>query len=254
MLGAIIGDLAGSIYEYDQVQKTKPIKIKNLIEDNAFFSDDTILTIAVADAILSNTDYESKLKEYGLKYEIYTPDFQPYFSHPFSPGFIKWIHDNKEGKSTGNGAMMRVSPVGFLFDSVEDVIKNARLSVTPSHSSPSSIQHATTIALIIYYARQGLSKNDIINKLNLKIKKPKITHFNLTCEDTIDLCLYSIFTSNSFKESIAIAISFGGDTDTNACIVGSMAEAFYGITEDIKKQALEKLPQGFVKILKKCGY
>ena len=254
MLGAIIGDLAGSIYEFEQFKQVKPIKINKIIEDNSFFSDDTILTIAVADAILSNTDYESKLKEYGLNYLTYKPNFKPYFKFPFSPGFIDWLQSKSIAFSSGNGAMMRVSPVGFLFNNEEDVIKNARLSVIPSPNTPLSIQHATTIALIIFYARQGLSKKDIKKKLNLKIKKPNLTHFNLTCEDTIDICLYSIFNSNSFEESIALAISFGGDTDTNACIVGSMAEAFYGINEELKRQAFEKLPQEFVKVLKKCGY
>jgi len=254
MLGAIIGDLAGSIYEFDQFKQTKPVKIKNIIEDNAFFSDDTILTIAIAEAITSNTSFEKKLREYGLKYNSYSPNFKPYFKFPFSPGFRSWIKKENDGNSNGNGAMMRISPVGFLFNSEEEVIKNARLSVIPSHNTPESIKHATTIALIIFYARQGMTKQAIINKLNLKFKKPNITQFNSTCEDTIDLCLYSIFNSNSFEESISLAISFGGDTDTNACIVGGMAEAFYGISDELKEQALKKLPQQFVEVLRKCGY
>ncbi len=254
MLGAIIGDLAGSIYEFEQFNQIKPVKIKNIIEDNAFFSDDTILTIAIIDAIISNTSYETKLREYGLKFATYAPDFKPYFKFPFSPGFRAWLKNKNEGNSTGNGAMMRVSPVAFLFDNEDDVVKNAHLSVIPSHNTPESIKHATTIALIIFYARQGMTKNDIVSKLNLEIKKPNITQFNRTCEDTIDLCLFSIFNSNSFEESISLAISFGGDTDTNACIVGSMAEAFYGISDKLKKQAFKKLPKNFIEILKKCGY
>ena len=251
MLGAVIGDLAGSIYEFEQINNFHKVKINNIIEDNAFFSDDTILTIAVADAILNNVDYEKKLKEYAIEYGNKTPKNIPYFKTMFSPGFTKWSKSNFQGENTGNGAMMRISPVGYLFNTEEDIIKNARLATIPSHNNEIAIESATIVALIIFYARLGLDKQKIINKLNLKIKKPKITKFNYTCADTIDLCLYSLFNSNSFEESIRIAISFGGDTDTNACIVGSMAEALYGTDESLKELALTKLPKKFVDILNK---
>ena len=182
MLGAIIGDLAGSIYEFEQINNFHPVKINNIIEDNSFFSDDTILTIAIADAILNNVNYETKLKEYALVYDNKIPKDIPYFKTMFSPGFTKWSKSNFQGDSIGNGAMMRISPVGYLFNTEEDVIKNARLATIPSHNSKIAIESATTVALIIFYARLGLSKQEIISKLNLKIKKPKITKFNYTCE------------------------------------------------------------------------
>ena len=251
MLGAIIGDLAGSVYEYDQIKKAHEIKIEKIIEDNAFFSDDSILTMAILDAILSNKDYGGKLKEYAKKYEKYLPDCKPYFNTVFSPGFSKWANGDYIGNSMGNGAMMRVSPVGYLFDSKEEVLENARLATIPSHNDEVSIKCAQTIALIIYYFKKGYSKNKVIEMMNLTIKKPVIDKFNYTCKDTIDLCLYSIFTSNSFKESIQIAISFGGDTDTNACIVASVCEALYGIDDDLIKLALEKLPKEFISLLKR---
>ena len=122
MLGAIIGDLAGSIYEYDQIKNHKEINVGNIIEENAFYSDDTILTVAIADAILSHSNYEDKLKEYTLKYENYKPSFAPYFKTTFSPNFIKWAKDETSDSSSGNGAMMRVSPIGYLFNSEEEVI------------------------------------------------------------------------------------------------------------------------------------
>jgi len=249
MLGAIIGDLAGSIYEFEQINNFHKVKINNVIEDNAFFSDDTILTIAIADAILNNVDYETKLKEYAIEYDNKIPNDIPYFKTMFSPGFTKWAKGNFQGESSGNGAMMRISPIGYLFNTEEDVIKNARLATIPSHNNHDAIKSAKIISLIIYYARLGLDKQEIINKLNLKIKKPKITKFNYTYADTIDLCLYSLFNSNSFEESIRLAISFGGDTDTNACIVGSMAEAMFGIDESLKEQALSKIPKKFIDIL-----
>lgn len=251
MLGAIIGDLAGSIYEFEQIKKITPIKVKNIIEKEAFISDDTILTIAIADAIIHNASYEEKLKEYVVKYGNKAPKNIPYFKTMFSPGFTKWAKSNTQGKSCGNGAMMRISPVGFLFDKEEDVIVQTYLATIPSHNTTEAIECAKLVSLIIFYARHGLSKNDIIKRLNLKIKEPQINGFNYTCADTIDVCLYSLFKSNTFEDSIKLAISFGGDTDTNACIVGSMAEAMYGINEELKRKALSKLPSEFIEILSK---
>ena len=252
MLGNIIGDLAGSIYEYEQVMDCHRVIVKNIIEDNAFFSDDTVLTIAIADAILSKCSFETKLKEYALKYNDKLPNVTPYFKTMFSPNFAQWAMSNKTGESHGNGAMMRVAPVGFLFDTEEEVKANAMLATIPSHNNVFAIESAQTIALIIYYARQGLGKNEIKEKMHLKITKPIVSKFNYTCEDTIDICLYSFFHSNSFEEAIRKAISFGGDTDTNACIVGGMAEAMWGIEDGIKQKALDYLPKEFRDVLNKA--
>lgn len=253
MLGAIIGDLAGSIYEFDQFHEHTKVSVKNIIEDNAFYSDDTILTIAIADCIINNKDYAKTLKEYAIKYENEIPKNVPYFEKMFSSGFLSWAKsNNQQGTSQGNGAMMRISPVGYLFNSEDEIIKNVYLATSPSHNTNEAIECATKVALIIFYARKGLSKEEIKKKLNLEIKTPNITKFNYTCTDTIDVCLYSLFNSNSFEESIKTAISFGGDTDTNACIVGSMAEAMFGISDELKQKALEKLPKHFKQILEKC--
>lgn len=113
MWGAIIGDLAGSIYEYDQIKEIKGVNPINIIPDNAFFSDDTILTIAISEAAQKNEDYGKYLKKHGNLYKEYKPDFKPYFKTSFSPGFIKCCNSSKNGNSIGNGAMMRISPIGF---------------------------------------------------------------------------------------------------------------------------------------------
>ena len=252
MLGAIIGDLAGSIYEYEQIKNSQPVFINKIIEDNSFYSDDSILTIAILDAILTNASYEVKLKEYGKKYENYLPLYTPYFKTTFSPGFSKWVNGDYVGTSMGNGAMMRVSPVGYLFNSEEEVLENAYLATIPSHNDEIAIKYAQMVALIIFYFRKGYSKDEVIKKMNLKISKPVITSFNYTCKDTLDVCLYSLFNSNSFKESIELTLSFGGDTDTNACIVGSMAEAMFGINEELKQKAISKLPKEFISIMTKA--
>lgn len=132
MLGSIIGDLAGSVYEYGQFQNFSPVTPKNLIEKDAFFSDDSILTIAVLDSILSGESYEKKLKEYATKYQNYRPNVKAYFQNSFSPSFIKWAKGNYVGSSIGNGAMMRISSVGYLFDTEKEVLENARLATIPS--------------------------------------------------------------------------------------------------------------------------
>jgi len=253
MWGAIIGDLAGSIYEYEQYKNVSKIKINNLIEENSFFSDDTILTVAILDAILNDCDYEQYLKIYATKYMNYKPDFNPYFKTPFSPGFTKWVNSDEIGYSTGNGAMMRVSAVGYLFDNEEDIIKHAKAATIPSHNTEEAINSATVVAMIIYLARKGLTKEQIIEKLNLKIVYQDFTKFNSTCSETINNCLYALFTSNSFEDAIIKVISFGGDTDTNACIVGAMAEALYGIDDELIEQASLKMQEPFIKKLE-LGY
>lgn len=249
MLGAIIGDLAGSVYEFGQIKQISRVECKQLLKNNCFFSDDTILTMAILKSSLTDKNYEKALKEFCLKYENYKPNFSPYFNSPFSPNFIKWAHANTQGLSSGNSAMMRISPIGFLFNNEEDIIKNTYLATIPSHNSEEAIECATIISRIIFNARYNMSKMDIINKLHLNITKPQINKFNSTCKETIDVCLYSLFTSNSFEESIKKVLSFGGDTDTNACIVGSMAEAMFGISDDLKIKAKKYLPKEFNDLL-----
>lgn len=254
MWGAIIGDLAGSIYEYEQTREVKGIKISNdLIPLNAFYSDDTILTVAVLDAIISNKSYEEMLRKYGKEFINYKPAFTPYFKKPFSPGFVKWLNGDYIGNSTGNGAMMRISPVGYLFTIEEDVIDNAKLATNPSHNTPEAIECAVIIARIIFMARRGYSKDDIIKKINLKYKYEPFITFNTSCLETINNCLCAVFSSQSFDESIRKILSYGGDTDTNACIVGSLAEALYDVDKDLVEKAKSKLPEEFVKKIE-LGY
>ena len=252
MWGAVIGDIAGSIYEYGQIKKVEQINVSEIIPKDGFFSDDTILTIAILDAIENDKNYEKYLKQYGKKYIEYKPKITPYFKTSFSPGFIKWINGNNEGKSIGNGAMMRISPVGYMFDSEQEVIKNVRLATIPSHNTIEAIKCSEVIALIIYYSRQGMTKEKIIKKMNLKLKYNHFQKFNSTCYDTINNCLFALFSANNFEESIKKVVSFGGDTDTNACIVGSMAEAMYGIDLELIEKAKRKIPNEFTQVLERA--
>lgn len=255
MYGAIIGDLAGSIYEFDQLNGIKNIKINNLIEENSFFSDDTILTVAVLDAINNGSlDYDLYLRKYIEKYKNYKPSFSPYFKSSFSPGLIKWSRDNVVGVSKGNGCLMRVSPVGYMFNCEKDVISNATLATIPSHNTQESICSAITISLIIFYLRKGMSITDIYKKLNLDVRYVPFEKFNTTCKETIGNCLYALYNSTSFEDAISQTIMMGGDTDTNACIVGAMAEALYGIDSSLIDKAKEKIPKEFVKVIDRSGF
>ena len=254
MYGAIIGDLAGSIYEYEQIKKIKSINIDSLIQSNSFYSDDTILTIALLDAIMNNCNYGEYLRKYIKQYKDYKPNYEPYFRSSFSSGLIKWSESNQTGFSHGNGAMMRISPIGYMFNNEQEVIENARLATIPSHNSNEAINAATTIALIIYYLRNGFNKEEIFSKFNLTISYIPFTKFNTTCEETLNNCLYTFYHSNSFEDSIRKTIAMGGDTDTNACIVGSMAEALYGIDDNLIDEVDRRIPKDFVKVLKKSRY
>ena len=251
MYGAIIGDLAGSIYEYDQTKSIKPIYKDKIIEDNSFFSDDTILTVAIADCILNNGEYGKYLKEYTKRYINYHPDFYPYFKSSFSPSFIKWANGENEGNSIGNGALMRISSVGYLFNTKEEVLNNAYLATIPSHNSSEAISYAKLIAMIIFLSRSGYIRGEIINALDIKLQYKPFERFNTTCSQTIDNCLYALFTSNSFEESILKVISYGGDTDTNACIVGSMAESLYGIDDKLINEVKNRIPYELSSVIDK---
>lgn len=251
MYGAIVGDLVGSIFEYQQMREVTSIEVPSqMILKESFFSDDTILTVAILDAILHDQNYEYYLKEYGRRFVNYRPPVKEYFKTSFSPGFLKWMDGFSDGTSKGNGALMRISPVGYLFDTEQEVIHHATLATIPSHNSQEAIESAQKIALLIFYARQNLSKEQIIKKLNITLKYKPFQKFNTTCSDTIDNCLYALFTSDNFEDSVRKIVSYGADTDTNACIVGSMAEALYGMDDKWIEEANRKIPSQFVKILK----
>ena len=249
MYGSIYGDLAGSIYEFEQLKEIKSIDNGGYLSDKSFFSDDTILTVAVCAAIKDDKDYDKYLRKYIIDYMDYKPDFHPYFRSSFSPNLIKWAKSDLEGHSQGNGAMMRISPVGFLFDSEDEVIENAKLATIPSHNSEEAIDSATKIALVIFYLRKGYSKEEVFNMLDINVKYTPFKKFNTTCSETIDNCLYAFYCSNSFIDAMQKTLLMGGDTDTNCAIVGGMAEACYGMDNSLIQDVNKIIPTKFVKVL-----
>ena len=252
MYGAVIGDLAGSIYEYDQLKGIKKIDMDYLIEDNSFYSDDTILTMATLDAVLHNKHYSYYLKKYIKEYINYKPNFTPYFKNSFSPNIIKWSKGDYYGRSYGNGALMKISPIGYMFDNEKDVKENAIAATIPSHNSKEAIIHATKLALIIYYLRKGMYKEKILDILDLDLEYKPFKKFNTGCEETFNNCIHAFYNSYNFEDAIRKTLLMGGDTDTNCAIVGSMAEAAYGIKDNVIEKANEKLPEEFVRLLSKA--
>ena len=272
MYGAIIGDIVGSIYEYDEFNNSekgiinleKRLEIltkKDLIEENCFFSDDTILTIAILDSILNGFSYSDKLKEYGLKYGTEKLNKLNYFEYMFSSGFTQWCKGEKEGNSRGNGCMMRIAPIGFLYNSLEEVEKNSELATIPSHNSERAIRASKVVSSVIYLARTGSSKTEIIEflkdsyNINLEYNLEELQKtylFDATC-NVLEICLYILLSSNDYETAIRNAISIGGDTDTIACIVGGMAEALYGVPQYLIDLAKTKLPSIFNELLE-IGY
>lgn len=237
MLGAIIGDVVGSVYEFNNI-KTKDFKF---ITEKNNFTDDTIMTVAVANALMNDLDVEKEIKRMGLKY-------------PSSYGvrFSEWLNGYIKGpyNSFGNGAAMRVSPCGWLGNSEEEVKALSKKVTEITHNHPEGIKGAEVVAMCIYYARKGYSKEYIKNyvkkyyKLNFTyVDLVKNYTFNETCQESVPQAIYCFLISTDFEDAIRTAISIGGDSDTIAAITGSIAEAFYKEIDGlVVREVLKKLP------------
>ena len=236
MLGAIIGDIVGSRFEFNN---TSDIDFE-LFTSACDFTDDTICTIAVADAALNGKPYEEAMLEWCRK-----------FPHPmgsYGGSFARWIHSANPVpyNSFGNGSAMRVSAVGWLFDTEEEVLEQAGQSAEITHNHPEGIKGAQAVALAIYLARKGMSKEEVLERMKgyyPVFTKPVLgkNSFDETCQGTLPICLGIIEKANDFEEALRYAIAVGGDSDTIGAIVGGIAEALWGIPEEMKARALEYL-------------
>ena len=249
MLGSIIGDIIGSRFEINPITS----KSFNLFDNACRFTDDTVLTIAIADALLAKKDYKAKVLDYGLKYH----------NKGYGPGFIRWV-DSKgktQGHSYGNGSAMRIAAVGFYFETKEKVVEQAKKAVEMTHNHPEGIKGAQAIAFAIFLARNGYSKEEIkfeiSNKFEYKFEqsiseiKENYT-FSIICQDTVPQALTCFFESTDYEDAIRNAVSLGGDADTLACIAGGVSEAFYGgVPLSIKTQARTFLPSEFLTVIDK---
>ena len=253
MLGAIIGDIVGSIYEWNN-HKSKEF---TLLTYRNYFTDDSVMSLAISKALLmAKTDY-SDLGDMAIKYmqEI----GRNYPDCGYGGGFYKWMFsdDPKPYMSYGNGAAMRVSACGFVARSLDEAIMFSKKVTEVTHNHPEGIKGAEATAVAIYLAKAGknlLEIRDYINKhyypLNFRLDDIREPYeFNETCQGTVPQAIEAFLESTSFENAIRNAISIGGDSDTIAAITGSIAEAYYGIPADIRKHTLTYLDERLLGIL-----
>lgn len=225
MIGALAGDIIGSIYEF---RNHKGLDIE-LFSDLSYFTDDSVLTVALADSILYGKPYVKLLKAYYNEY----PDAG------YGGMFHQWASSDKSKpyNSFGNGAAMRISPVGFAFQTLEEVLQKAEEYTAVTHDHPEGIRGAQAVAASIFWARTGFTRDQIRTGVqerfgyNLARTCDEIrpgNHFDETCQGSVPEAITAFLESTSFEHAIRLAISLGGDSDTIACITGGMAQAFYG--------------------------
>ncbi len=239
MLGAVAGDIIGSIYEFDNV---KTIDFP-LFTRRSFFTDDSVHTIALADAYLHQVPYEKKLKEY---YHLY-PDAG------YGGMFRHWAasEDEKPYNSYGNGAAMRVSPAGYIQTDLAGTLAAAEKSAAVTHNHPEGIKGAQAAAAAIFMARSGATREQIrtytVETFGYNLERRlddirPVYKFNETCQETVPEAIIAFLESTSYENAVRLAVSLGGDSDTLACITGGIAEAFYGgIPAEIRVKVYEIL-------------
>ncbi|MGH9893512.1 MAG: ADP-ribosylglycohydrolase family protein [bacterium] len=241
MLGAIIGDIIGSVHEFVGT-KTKDFP---LFVPESKPTDDTVLTIAVADWILSDGDLVALLRAYTRDYP----------NCGYGLGYRKWAASGSREPyhSYGNGSAMRASPIGVAFDTIEEVLSRAERSAAVTHNHPEGIRGAQATAAAMFFARHIRDKSEIRRllegqfgyDLSSTLDEIRPTYrFNETCQETVPQALIAFLESTSYEDAVRNAISLGGDADTLACIAGGIAEAFYGgVPEEIAGPGLRLLDE-----------
>ena len=274
MLGAMIGDIAGSKYEFNNTFDYD----FEMFGEGCDFTDDTICTVAIADAIQNGRSYQESLLDWCRRY--------PSPKGAYGGRFAGWIHslDPQPYNSFGNGSAMRVSPVAWLFDDLSQVLEEAEKTALPTHNHPEGIKGAKAVAHAIWHflkSRFSEKSKDSENEetKGLKNENAKASKdenetiqgfmsiarsyyedfdtrvypkgkFDETCMDAVPLSFYLLSQASSFEDAIRLAISHGGDSDTIGAIVGSIAEARFGIPQEMKEKALSYLPDDMKDIWK----
>lgn len=259
IIGAIIGDIVGSTYEFAE---KIPTKFK-LFRSGCSFTDDTVLTMAIADALLHGRSFADAIEDWGNRY-IYAG---------FGHSFREWKKRRKNNPSAtnnskGNGCGMRVSPIGFWAKSIDEAMSLAEESAIITHNSPEGIAGAQAIATAVFMAKEqrgkeeikqfvektfgydlDLSYEEIWSKVNEYDNVNKMRREREWAENTCPVAIIAFLNSNSYEECIRTAISYGGDVDTIACMAGGMAAAYYGVPDEIIKEAAAYLPQDIIEIV-----
>jgi len=246
MYGAVIGDIIGSVYEGSKPRpKDFPLFV-NLSRP----TDDSVCTIAVADCLLNNGDPAEYLRRWCNKYPNagYGGMFRSWMRNPEAPAYGSW----------GNGAAMRISPVGFFANSIEVVACISDRVTEVTHNHPEALRCARATAAAIHMARSGRSVVEIRNFLSLdcgydmsrSIDEIRPTHrFDVSCPGTLPPALTCALEAKSYEDAIRNAVSLGGDVDTIACIAGGLAEALFGVPEVLLYEARQRMPAEFKAVL-----
>lgn len=254
MLGAIAGDIIGSYFEHFSCKTDQPSDI-GLFVDGSRATDDTVLTVAVAEWILQGGPLYQYFHDYGWRYP----------AAGYGGTFIGWIkaRSTEPYDSWGNGSAMRVSPTAYARDSLDEVLDLARESSMATHSHPNGVQGAQATAGCVFLARTGHSKSEIREfveqKMGYNLSKtideirPDYS-FDLSCAGSVPESIQAFLESDSFESAVQIAISLGGDADTMACIAGAIAEPFYGgLSESLQKKTMEYLDDSLRKVVQEFG-
>ena len=255
MIGAITGDIVGSIYEFDNI-KTKTFE---LFDKECLFTDDSVMTIAVADTLMQYENICAKNAE-AFKADLIKTMHRIGCKYPdcgYGGRFLVWMLRNQTTpyNSFGNGSAMRVSAVGWYANTLEDAEFIAKLTAEVTHDHPEGIKGAVATAGAVFLARTGATMVEIQNyiakyyTIDFTIDEIRpLYDYDITCQGTVPQAMQAFFESSDFEDAIRNAISIGGDSDTLAAITGAVAEAFYGIPDDIQETALSYLDERLLTI------
>ena len=257
MYGAILGDIIGSPYEFDMGDKTKDFP---LFSENSYFTDDTVMTIAVAEAFMGAPDDEDVIRQRLI--QSMQKWGHRYPGAGYGVRFSDWLdcHDPQPYNSWGNGSAMRVSAVAWLYNDLATVRRMARLSAEVTHNHPEGIKGAEATAAAIFLARTGKTKAEIKTyterefhyNLNRTCDEIRPTYYHVeSCQETVPEAITAFLEGDSFEDVIRTAVSLGGDCDTLTCIAGSIAEGFYGVPDELKHECRDRLPDNLRGILTK---
>ncbi len=256
MYGAILGDMIGAPYEFDRGDKTKDFP---LFTSESVFTDDTVMTVAVAEALLDGMDGDPA-ELYGLLVRSMQKWGRRYPLAGYGVRFGVWLQqdDPQPYGSYGNGSAMRVSAAGWLYDTLETTREIARRTAEVTHNHPEGIKGAEATASAIFMARTGSDKEEIrryiIREFGYDLSRtcdeirPAYRHVE-SCQGTVPEAITAFLEGESFEDVIRTAVSLGGDCDTLTCIAGSIAEAFYGVPEDLKAACRARLPDDLLAVL-----
>ena len=260
MYGAILGDIIGSPYEHHQEEKTKDFR---LFSHRSRFTDDTVMTVAVADALMDAKatgvlDDEAAVKD--LLIDAMHRWGRRYPRAGYGGRFYDWLMyaDREPYNSFGNGSGMRVSPAGWMAEDMEQCRTLARWTSEVTHDHPEGVKGAESIACAIFLARGGSSKEEIREYVSAEFGydldrtcdeiRPDY-HFDVTCQGSVPESIIAFLDGTDLEDVIRTAVSLGGDTDTMAAMAGSIAEAFYGVPEELKIECEERLSEDILEVL-----